>query len=177
MNQYFENFKISLLSTNESRAFYNLIDSNRPRLEDFFAGTVSKTKTLEDTNNYCKIIEQRIKDKSYFPFMITDVESNAFIGLVDVKNIDWNVPKAELGSFIDTAYESKGITTKATALVVDYLIETYHFKKLLCRANSRNLGSISVILKNGFQLEGTIRNDYRTTKGEIVDLNYYGRVF
>ena len=74
-------------------------------------------------------------------------------------------------------YERKGITTKATALVVNYLIESYYFKKLLCRANSRNLGSISVILKNGFQLEGTIRNDYRTSKGKIVDLYYYGRVF
>jgi len=177
MNQYFEDFKISLLKANQSKAFFNLIDSNRARLEDFFAGTVSKTKTLEDTNNYCKIIEQKIKDRSYFPFMISDVESKAFIGLVDVKNIDWNVPKAELGSFIDSVYERKGITTKATALVVNYLIETYHFKKLLCRANSRNLGSISVILKNGFQLEGTIRNDYRTSKGKIVDLNYYGRVF
>lgn len=177
MNQYFEDFKISLLSVNESVAFFNLIDSNRVRLEDFFAGTVSKTKTLEETINYCKIIEQKINDRSYFPFMITDIKTNAFIGLVDVKNIDWNVPKAELGSFIDSAFEGQGITTRATAIVVDYLIETYNFKKLLCRANSKNLGSISVILKNGFQLEGTIRNDYRTTKGEIVDLNYYGRIF
>jgi len=145
MNQSFENYKIALLSTNESEAFFNLINSNRARLEDFFAGTVSKTKTLEDTINYCKIIEQEIKDRGYFPFMITDVKTNVFIGLVDVKNIDWNVPKAELGSFIDSSYEGRGITTKATAIVVNYLIETYQFKKLLCRANSKNLGSISVI--------------------------------
>ena len=177
MNQSFGNFKISLLDINENEAFFNLIDSNRSRLEDFFAGTVSKTKTLQDTINYCKEIEQKIKGKSYFPFMITDIKTSAFIGLVDVKNIDWNVPKAELGSFIDSGYEGQGITTKATSIVIDYLIEAYQFKKLLCRANSKNLGSISVILKNGFQLEGTIRNDYRTTKGEIVDLNYYGRVF
>jgi len=177
MNQIFEGYKIALLDSNDSDLFFNLIDSNRFRLEDFFAGTVSKTRTLEDTRDYCKIIEQKIKDKSYFPFMIIDVETNSFIGLVDVKNMDWNVPKAELGSFIDTDYEGRGIITKATTLVIDYLIENYHFKKLLCRANSINIGSISVILKNGFQLEGTIRNDYRTTKGEIVDLNYYGRIF
>ena len=177
MKHYFGDFKISLLNVSESVAFFNLIDKNRIRLEDFFAGTVSKTRTLSETLDYCKIIEQKIKDRSYFPFMISDVESKAFIGLVDVKNIDWNVPKAELGSFIDSTFEGKGITTRATTIVIDYLIETYHFKKLLCRANSKNIGSISVILKNGFQLEGTIRNDYRTTKGEIVDLNYYGRVF
>jgi len=177
MNQNFECFKISLLKANQSKAFFNLINSNRAHLEDYFSGTVSKTKTLNDTINYCKLIEQRINDKSYFPFMISDKESKAFIGLVDVKNIDWNIPKAELGFFIDSEFKRKGITSKATALVINYLIKTYHFKKLLCRANSRNLGSISVILKNEFQLEGTIRNDYITSKGEIVDLNYYGRIF
>nr|WP_321234223.1 GNAT family protein [uncultured Psychroserpens sp.] len=173
----FGHFKINLLQPNEADAFFNLIDTNRARLEDFFAGTVSKTLTLEDTMNYCVEIQQRIKEKSYLPYMIADIETNAFVGLVDVKNIDWNVPKAELGSFIDTRYEGQGITSKATNLVVDYIVNEYKFIKLLCRASSRNKGSIAVILKNGFELEGTIRKDYRTTKGEIVDLNYYGRVF
>ncbi|PHS04142.1 MAG: GNAT family N-acetyltransferase [Kordia sp.] len=173
----FEKYKISLLETNQSEFLFNLIDTNRARLEDFFAGTVSKTKTLEATIDYCKEIAQKIEDRSYFPYMITNIETNEIIGLIDVKNIDWNVPKAELGAFIDKTHESKGVITTALDLVVDYLIDTYHFKKLLCRANARNLGSIGVILKNGFELEGTIRNDYRTTKGEIVHLNYYGRVF
>lgn len=177
MNITFNNFKITLLKPNEGEGFFRLIDNNRPRLEDFFSGTVSKTKTLEDTMKYCVEIQQRIKEKSYFPYMITDINTNKFIGLVDVKNIDWNVPKAELGSFIDSSYESKGVTTNATKLLVDYLVEEFKFIKLLCRANTRNKGSIAVILKNGFQLEGIIRNDYRTTKGEIIDLNYYGRLF
>lgn len=173
----FDHFKITLLNESQGEAFFNLINNNRPRLEDFFAGTVSKTMTLEDTIAYCRVIQQRILDKSYYPYMIIDTHTDEFVGLVDVKNIDWNVPKAELGSFIDSRYESQGIVTKAASLVVDYIVAKHKFIKLLCRANSRNKGSIAVILKNGFELEGTIRNDYRTTKGEIVDLNYYGRVF
>jgi len=173
----FENYKISLLEADESELFFNLIDNNRERLEDFFAGTVSKTKTREDALSYCIELAQKIEEKSYFPYMIMNTKTNEIIGLIDVKNIDWKVPKAELGAFIDEKHESKGVITKAATLVIDHLIETYQFKKLLCRANARNLGSISVILKNGFKLEGTIRNDYKTTKGEIVDLNYYGRVF
>jgi len=97
--------------------------------------------------------------------------------LVDVKNINWEVPKAELGYFIDKHYEGQGITTIASRLVVDHIVSEYKFIKLLCRASTRNKGSIAVILKNGFELEGTIKKDYRTTKGEIVDLNYYGRLF
>ena len=173
----FDHYKIALLQPEDSEAFFNLIETNRARLEDFFAGTVSRTKTLNDTIDYCKSIQKRISERSYFPFMITDLNTNAFVGLIDVKNIDWNVPKAELGSFIDVTYENKGIISKASQVMIDHLVKTYGFIKLLCRANSRNKGSIAVILKNGFELEGTIRNDYRTTKGEIVDLNYYGRIF
>ena len=173
----FGDFKICLLQAHEGEAFFNLIDNNRVRLEDFFAGTVSKTRNLPDTLAYCKGIEQRILSKAYFPYMIIDVNTNAFIGLVDVKNIDWNVPKAELGYFIDSKYSGRGITTKAVAKVIEELIETHKFKKILCRVGSKNLGSIQVALNNNFKLEGTIRNDYRTTKGDIVDLNYYGRIF
>jgi len=177
MNKTFRNFKITSFDSNRSNDFFNLIDSNRNRLEDFFAGTLSKTKTLKDTANYCKIIEQKVKDKSYFPFIICDINSSSFIGLVDVKNIDWSIPKAEIGYFIDANYEGQGVITKSLSLVINYLSETYKFKKLLCRANSNNLGSINVALKNGFELEGTIRRDYKTTKGDIVDLNYYGLIF
>lgn len=173
----FKHFKIDLLQTDEGEAFYHLIETNRKRLEDFFAGTVSRTLTLNDTLNYCNLIQQQILERIYLPYFIKDLNTNAFIGLVDVKNIDWNVPKAELGSFIDFNYEGKGVTTEATKLVVNHIVGTYKFKKLLCRANAINKGSIAVILKNGFEFEGTIRRDYKTTKGEIVDLNYYGRIF
>lgn len=173
----FDNYNIQLLQSNQGEAFFNLIERNRVRLEDFFAGTVARTMTLESTLNYCKLIQERIRSKDYLPYMITDINTNEFVGLVDVKNIEMNVPKAELGSFIDRAYKGKGIVSRATHLVVDHIVKEYKFIKLLCRAHPRNKGSIAVILKNGFELEGTIRRDYKTIKGEIVDLNYYGRLF
>ncbi len=177
MNQQFDNFQVSDFAPQQSDAFFQMIDANRPRLEDYFAGTVSHTRTLEDTRSYCQGIAQRINERSYFPFIITPKEKHIFIGLVDVKNIDWRVPKAEIGYFIDQGYEGQGIISKALSAVIPHLIKHYQFKKLLCRANAQNVGSAKVALKNGFELEGTIRNDYRTTSGRIVDLNYYGRVF
>ena len=177
MNLQFETYSISSLDTSNAEAFYNIISSNRNRLEDFFAGTISRTRTFADTLDYCKVIEKRIEEKSYFPFSITDNITNSCIGFIDVKNIDWNIPKAELGYFIDKDYEGKGIMSKALGHVMEYIIQAYKFKKLLCRVASNNRGSIAVAIKNGFDLEGTIRCDYKTTKGEIVDLNYYGRIF
>lgn len=172
----FSHYQIELLQPQESEAFFGLIDRNRSHLEDFFAGTVSKTKTLQDALVYCEDIQQKIKNRSYFPYMVTDTTTNRFVGLVDVKHIDWNIPKAELGYFVDEEYSRKGIASKSVGLVIDILLESYGFKKLLCRIGSTNLASRQVAINNGFVLEGTIRNDYRTTKGKIVDLDYYGRV-
>lgn len=172
-----ENYIVKMLSTNESESFFQLIDTNRKRLEDFFAGTVSYTKTVSDTTDYCKEIDQKIMDRVYFPYVIIEISSQKIIGFIDIKNIDWSIPKAELGAFIDSKYEGKGIITNTMSSLIDTIVNEHHFKKLLCRISSRNKRSINVALNSGFELEGTIKCDYKTTKGEIIDLNYYGKVF
>lgn len=172
-----ENYKIQLLDIEQSEAFFQLIDANRKRLEDFFAGTVKHTTTLKNTLIYCQEIENKIKAKTYFPYVIIDIKEKSLVGLIDVKNIDWSIPKAELGAFIDAEYEGHGIITKSINYVIDELVRKHHFKKLYCRVANRNKRSIKVVLNAGFELEGILRCDYKTTNGEIVDLNYYGKLF
>ncbi len=172
-----EDFEVYLLKENEGHLFFALIDENRNRLEDFFAGTVAKTKNLESCLNYCVLIQERILKKEYFPFVVRDVKSNGLIGLIDVKNINWNIPKAELGCFIDSYYANSGIASQLLPLFVEKLVQQYRFKKLLCRISPDNPSSIQVALKSGFEFEGTIRRDYKTTSGKIVDVNYYGKIF
>lgn len=173
----FEDIKIVRFHAEFGKDLYDLIEKNREVLNTYFAGTTSKTETLEDALSYALEIEERIKRKEYFPFLLIDKQTNELVGFIDVKNIEWSIPKAELGYFIDYGSSGKGITSKAVGVVIDYLSKEYQFKKLLCRAGSENIGSIKVAIKNGFELEGTIRRDYKTTTGEIVDLNYYGRIF
>ena len=173
MNEY----HVELLSLMNSNSFFSLIQKNRSRLEDFFAGTVSRTETLESTRQYCQEIDEKIKQKTYFPYLIVESKTNKLVGLFDVKNIEWNIPKAELGAFIDESYEGQGIITHFGNGLIDQIIDEHQFKKLFCRVAPENARSVHLVSKLGFQLEGTIRCDYRTTKGELVDLNYYGKVF
>lgn len=173
----FENIAIVAFDSNRAEEFFELIESNREVLDVYFAGTTSKTKTLQETLLYAKEIDLRIEERSYFPYFLINTTCDTLMGYIDVKNIDWNIPKAELGYFIDKEYQGKGITSKAVAVIIPHIVTKYAFKKLLCRAGAENTGSIKVALKNGFELEGTIRRDYRTSKGDLVDLNYYGRIF
>jgi len=172
----FDNFTIRLLTIGDLDAYFQLVDQNRERLEDFFTGTVSKTKTLEDTRKFLLDIIQHIKDKTYFPYIIIDSSNQRIAGFLDLKNIDWNIPKSEMGLYIDKGYTNRGISTKAFNVFCDFCFEEHKFKKLFLRTHYNNTFARRVAEKCGFEIEGTIRRDYKTTSGEIVDLIYYGRI-
>ena len=172
----FDNFSIRLLTTQDLDAYFQLVEKNRQRLEAFFTGTVSKTKTLEDTRNFILDIVQRAKEKTYFPYIIIDNSNNRIIGFLDLKNIDWSIPKSELGCYIDEDYANKGIATKAFSLFCDFCFVEHKFQKLFLRTHHSNISARNVAEKCGFEIEGTIRRDYKTTSGEIIDLVYYGKL-
>jgi RimJ/RimL family protein N-acetyltransferase len=172
----FEHFSIRPLELNDLESYFSMVERNRRRLEDFFTGTVSRTKTFEDTEVFLKEIIQKREDRLYYPFVIENLEIKEIIGFIDIKNIDWNIPKAELGSYTDERYAGKGITSKAFSLLVDYCFENFGFAKLFLRTHESNIAAQKLAGKAGFQIEGKIRKDYKTTKGEVVDLIYYGRI-
>lgn len=172
----FENYQIRLLEKTDLEAYYLLIDTNRKRLEDFFSGTVSRTKTFEETRTFLEENIQRALDRKYFPFIIEDTGTGEIIGYIDVKNIDWNIPKAELGCYTDEKYAGKGLTSKAFSLVVAHCFKNFGFKKLYLRTHQSNVAAQRLAEKAGFEVEGRIRRDYKTTSGELVDLIYYGQL-
>jgi len=172
----FDNYQIRLLTENDLLPYFTLVETNRKRLEDFFTGTVSKTKTLEDTKAFLAEIAERTAGKKYFPYIIIDSGSEKIAGFIDVKNIDWQIPKAELGCYVDFATANKGLSTKALNIVIDHLFNELAFRKLFLRTHESNIAARTLAEKCGFRIEGTIRQDYKTTSGEIIDLLYYGRL-
>jgi len=170
-------YAIEMFNPEKYQSFFQLIDDNREQLAVFFVGIVSKTNTLEETKRFCEQVQLRMADRSYFPFVVIDTATQKFIGLVDIKNIDWAIPKAEIGYCIDARYAGQGIMSEAVKVVTEFVARKYALKKVFCRVAPENLASVNIAIKNGFELEGTLRREYKTLHGDIVDLNYYGRLF
>ncbi len=170
----FAGYTIRPVTMNDLPEYFRLIDTNRKRLEDFFAGTVAITKDIDETRTHLTDIVSKMEKRNYFSFVVVDDASGNLVASVQVKNLDWSIPKAEIGYYIDEKFEGKGIVTRATSLIIDYCFSELKLDKLFIRTHERNISSRKVAEKNGFLLEGTIRKDYRTTKGELVDLMYYG---
>ncbi len=172
----FENYTIRLIEKSDLEDYFTLVQKNRERLERFFAGTVSRTSNKEETRIFLKEIEVGIENKIYFAYVIIDTQSESMVGFIDLKNIDWRIPKSEVGFFIDRDYAGKGITSKALDVLCEYCFTHHGFKKLFLRTHESNLPSRRVAEKCGFEIEGKLRSDYRTSSGELVDVLYYGKL-
>jgi len=175
-NLKFEKYEIRLLSIKDLDNYFHLINDNRKRLEEIFTGTVLETKTIESTKFFMLKILERTKENSYFPYVIIDNSDNKFVGFIDLKNIDYNIRKAELGFYMNEKHTGKSIMTKALNCLCNYYFKEHQFSKLFLRTHPNNLSTRKLAEKCGFKIEGTIRNDYMTTSGKIIDLVYYGRL-
>jgi RimJ/RimL family protein N-acetyltransferase len=172
----FDNYTIRFLEPADLSKYFDLIERNRQRLEDFFAGTVALTKTLGDTEKHLKDVLAKMEKKAHYPFVVVDDRTGKLIASIQIKNPDWSIPKAELGYYIDSVYEGKGVITRAAEHVIDYCFKELSLHKVYIRTHEGNVSSRKVAEKNGFILEGTIRKDYKKTDGTVVDLMYYGMI-
>ena len=172
----FDHYFIRIIRTTDAEAYFNLVNKNLDRLADFFAGTVAANRNRSDTDIFIQNNLRKFEDQTYMPFVIEDLNSGELIGYIDVKNIDLKVPKAELGCFIDGSNAGKGISSKAMSLVIDHLFNEKQFIKLFLRTHETNTTARPLAENAGFELEGKIRCDYKTTSGELADLLYYGLI-
>lgn len=172
----FDHYSIRPLTTDDLLPYFDLVARNRERLANFFTGTVSRTSTLEDTRAFLADICQRAQDKTYFPYLIVDERNGRFAGFLDLKNIDWTIPKAELGCYMDGDYAGQRVATKAFEVFCAHCFSAFGFRKLFLRTHQSNTAARRIAEQNGFEQEGVLRYDYKTTSGELVDLIYYGRL-
>lgn len=86
-------------------------------------------------------------------------ETGAFIGSTGLHRINWEVPKFEIGYWIDTRYSGQGYITEAVKGLTDFSFRELHAQRLEIRCDSKNVKSRKVAERLGFELEGILRRD------------------
>jgi ribosomal-protein-serine acetyltransferase len=169
----YQNYSIRLITKEDAPLLFTLIQRNTKRLESFFAGLIAKTKTIAETTVF---VTEKIEQPDYMLYVLVDNSTNALIGYLGVMRIDWSLPKGEFSYFIDETYSGKGLSRHFLMMVINKLFTQHAFAKLYLRTHASNTAARALAEQCGFELEGTIRKDYKTTQGELVDLMYYGLV-
>jgi RimJ/RimL family protein N-acetyltransferase len=88
-----------------------------------------------------------------------DKETGEFIGSSGLHRINWEVPKFEIGYWIDTGFSGRGYITESTEEIIRFAFTELNAKRVEIRCDPRNIKSRAIPEKLGFTLEGILKND------------------
>ena len=170
----FNNWKIDKLENISSEEFFLLIDKNRDYISKSFPVTVSNCLNLETT---AKLISESIEienKKDGYYFYIRNLETNNLIGYSLIKKIDLTISKCEFAYFIDKDFEGKGITSTVVSQTIDFCFNELKMNKIFICTSKINFGSQQIAIKNSFQQEGVLREEFKNGDGILEDIIYFG---
>lgn len=153
----------------DGEAFFKIIQNNRPRLEDRFRKLTYAVHSIDEATFFIHTqIANWLLQKSY-SFAIWDNDSADIIGYVEIINIDWDIPKAELVFFIDQEREGREFMTEALLRIIQFAFEELKLVKINFITASDNYAAQRLIRKVGFRREGDLRLELKKASGEITD--------
>jgi len=164
------NLSLELLETTDAEELLNLIDSNRAYLKEWLAW-LDRIKEVNDTKSFIKNTkEQYASDNGFQAGIFYD---NKLIGVIGIVDIDWQDKKTEIGYWIDSKYQGKGIITKSCKVIIDYAFNKLKLNKVEIHCAENNKKSQGIPKRLGFTKEGVLR-EAQYLYGEFVNLVIYG---
>jgi len=133
---------------------YNAINNSRRHLAPWL-NWVSKTTKPEHSLQFIRKSQDQMHDQEALALGI--FFKDKVIGGIGMHEWDQATKKAQLGYWIATEYEGKGIILKSLIPFVDYLFEKTGLNKIEIHYVAANKRSAKVAARLGFIIEGIIR--------------------
>lgn len=92
-----------------------------------------------------------------YDFMMLD-EEERFLGACGLNQIDLANPRANLGYWVRTSAQGRGVATQATRLLVDWAFSNTPLVRLEVVVSVENAASLRVAEKSGAVREGVLRS-------------------
>lgn len=105
-------------------------------------------------------------------WIITEKESDEYVGDIGFFNFDATSSKAEIGFRLVREYWNRGIVSRAVSELLKIGFRVLKYNRIEAFVDSRNEGSRRVLAKNGFVHEGRLRQ-YEFENNEYIDIDVF----
>jgi RimJ/RimL family protein N-acetyltransferase len=105
---------------------------------------------------------------------ILSAETGAYLGHCGLHYPDWDVRSFEIGYWLRESASGHGYMTEAIGGLTRYAFEKLRARRIEIRCDPNNLRSAAVAERNGYTLEGRLRNARLTPEGTLRDTLVYG---
>ena len=97
------------------------------------------------------------------------------MGLVYLKDLDWNTKEGEFAYCISKQYTGQGWITKAVTLLSSYASSQLQLKTINIIVHHSNIASIRIAEKCGFTYKGVLPNEFTPPGKKPIDMQLFKR--
>jgi ribosomal-protein-serine acetyltransferase len=164
-----DGIELRRLRPDDAAAVFEVVTANRERLAPWMPW--ANTPTVEDQRAWLERVTADPEDLDGLGLFV----DGRYVGGAGIHGRDAFAIGAELGYWIDAAYEGRGIVTRAVRALIDVCFGDLGVHRVAIRAGVENLRSRAIPERLGFTAEGTLRGDCRGAEPHgFYDVVVYG---
>ncbi|WP_433750223.1 GNAT family N-acetyltransferase [Falsibacillus pallidus] len=119
----------------------------------------NKEQSIEDVEANIRSSHAEFLARKDLRLLVFLKETGEFIASSGLHRINWEIPKFEIGYWIDSRFSGKGYMTEAVEGITDFARRELKAKRIEIRCDSNNVRSRAIPERLGFELEGILKND------------------
>jgi [ribosomal protein S5]-alanine N-acetyltransferase len=131
--------------------------------------------TLNETSEFIELLLKRESAGTHLYASIFLKSTQEMIGTAMIFNFDEEANHAEIGYVFDKGYWGRGYGSECVALMSDFALKFLNLHKLHASVVDANIGSARILEKNGFELEGRLK-DYYFIENKYCDALLFGKI-
>lgn len=146
---------------------------NHKEITQYLRSTFPNPYTIADANFFIQLCQSKSTQEELQYAIVYDDKICGGIGLT-FQN-DLNCRNAELGYWLTPTAQGRGIVREAVHQICEIGFQKYHLLRIYAEVFSKHTASRRVLEKNGFQIEGVLKNRIWKS-GQCYDALLYARI-
>lgn len=137
-------------------------------------GWAKTLPSLDETKLYVRRALMEWHDRESLDYRL--FLDGTFVGNCAVHTIQWHVPSAQLGYWLHSDFQGRGLISEAVERLTQFAWDELDLARLEIRCNARNTASANVALRAGFQQEAHLHHSFRDNEGRLSDALFFAKV-
>lgn len=164
---------IKLLEERHAPAAFAAVERDRAYLGEWLPW-VDQTTEVDYTASFIKMSLEQFAQNEGLAAGIW--RGDELIGTIGTHKIDWLNRKVEIGYWLASRFQGRGIVTAACRALIDHAFREWKLNRVEIHCAAGNEKSCAIPERLGFQFEGVLR-EAQLVSGEYHDIRVYAMLF
>lgn len=169
----FDTFEINAVHEGDAWKICDLMVTNADRFKRYFPKTLEQNLNPTLSQFFVEKMVKQFKSKDVFLFTLKHSDTRELAGLIYIKELDWDKKQGEFAYCIGYTFEGQGLTSNAVKALSKHAFENLGIETLQIIVHKDNLPSVNVAIKNNFEWQKTLMNEYTPPNEQPLDMELY----